>query len=134
MQDHERLKTNDEPKETSGQEHNNGPATGLLEGVAKPEESSIKEEKDGPKSQHHALKEEKENLKEEKEERLYQQRAALAHAKAVTAQRLEQAFIGFEEILRILHSTNWKNQPQVKKNMAEIELICKNALLELKGL
>ncbi len=134
MQDNERLGANGEGGEISGYEQDNRLTIGSLDGLAKSEEGTIKEEKEEPKSQHLALKEEKEDLKEEKEERLYQQRAALAHAKAVTAQRLEQAFIGFEEILRILHSTNWRNQPQVKKNMAEIELICKNALLELKGL
>ncbi|HIJ59229.1 MAG TPA: hypothetical protein HPP56_01230 [Nitrospirae bacterium] len=47
--------------------------------------------------------------------------------------RIDGASKGYEEILRIIHSTNLKNAVLVKKNFYEIELICKNALLELKG-
>jgi hypothetical protein len=129
MQENERLQTNGGHNGMNGQKKDNGPDIFNVKDSDKLTEGTIKEE-----PQAIGMKQEKEDFKEEKEERLYQQRAALAHAKAVTAQRLGKAFVGFEEILRILHSTNWRNQPLLKKNIAEIELICKNALLELKGL
>lgn len=71
---------------------------------------------------------------EQSEERMRQQMAAIAHTKAVATRKLELAFIAFEDILRILHSTNMKNQAHLKKNIYEIEMICKNVILELKGL
>lgn len=60
-------------------------------------------------------------------------RAYASFSVSLLHRRLEDAAKGYEEILRIIHSTNLKNAILVKKNFYEIELICKNALLELKG-
>lgn len=58
--------------------------------------------------------------------------SALHQVKVQSRKKIDFAYKSFEEILRIIHSTNTKNQVQVVKNFYEIELISKNALLELK--
>lgn len=58
--------------------------------------------------------------------------SVLHQVKLQSRKKIEFAYKSFEEILRIIHSTNIRNQAQFKKNLNEIELISKNALLELK--
>lgn len=56
------------------------------------------------------------------------------HTRAVYKQKLDDSLKSFEEILRILHSTNWRNQQFSKKSIIEIEMVTKNAIMSLKGL
>ncbi len=114
---------NDNPQETKGQELPQKSNHDHPEGQTSENNNNMSTTVDNNKN----------DKPQEATERLHEQRAVLYHAKAQSKQKLEFAFREFEEILRIIHATNWKNHIQVRKNIYEIELICKNAILEIKG-
>lgn len=74
------------------------------------------------------------DTQKERQEKEIQTRRTVDHSRAVYHQKLEDALKSFEEILRIIHATNWRNQNLVKRSVIELELVTKNAIMSLKGL
>ncbi|MCX8026776.1 MAG: hypothetical protein N3A62_02820 [Thermodesulfovibrionales bacterium] len=72
--------------------------------------------------------------KKQTEDKDISPRKTVDHSRAVYKQKVEESLKSFEEILRIIHATNWRNQQLAKRSVVEIELVTKNAILSLKGL
>ncbi|MCX8070407.1 MAG: hypothetical protein N2738_07885 [Thermodesulfovibrionales bacterium] len=95
-------------------------------------QTSKREESSNQENKNNNVSSEREPSSPEKHEETTT-RASVNFSISLLHKRLETASKGYEEILRIIHSTNQRNPVLVKKNFYEIELICKNALIELKG-